>query len=158
MRLYLVQHGEAKSEAEDPERPLSDRGVGSVERLARWASQLDLEVGQIRHSGKRRAEQTARILAQRLTPAGGVHAVKGLQPKDDVVPMAATLERETADVMLVGHLPFLARLVGRLVVGDADSDVVRFTNAGIVCLSRAENQWTIEWAVPPQLMTSAGTA
>ena len=28
MRLYLVQHGEAKSEKEDPERSLTDRGAG----------------------------------------------------------------------------------------------------------------------------------
>jgi len=28
MRLYLVQHGEAKSEAEDPERSLTVRGEG----------------------------------------------------------------------------------------------------------------------------------
>ena len=32
MRLYLVQHGEAKPEEEDPERPLTDRGASDVRR------------------------------------------------------------------------------------------------------------------------------
>jgi phosphohistidine phosphatase SixA len=32
--LYLVQHGDAKSEAEDPERPLTERGRSDVARLA----------------------------------------------------------------------------------------------------------------------------
>ena len=70
--------------------------------------------------------------------------VAGLQPKDDVRPMAAALERETEALMLVGHLPFLGRLVGQLVAADADSAVVRFTNAGIVCLCREEDQWSID--------------
>ena len=33
MRLYLVQHGEAKSEEEDPDRPLTDRGASDVRRV-----------------------------------------------------------------------------------------------------------------------------
>jgi phosphohistidine phosphatase SixA len=34
MELFLVQHGEAKSETEDPERPLTDRGAETVVRMA----------------------------------------------------------------------------------------------------------------------------
>jgi phosphohistidine phosphatase SixA len=30
MRIYLVQHGEAKSEEEDPRRTLTDKGIGEV--------------------------------------------------------------------------------------------------------------------------------
>ena len=28
MRVYLVQHGESKSEEEDPQRRLTDKGIG----------------------------------------------------------------------------------------------------------------------------------
>ena len=40
MDLFLVQHGEAKSEAEDPERSLTDRGAEAVRRMAAWAAQV----------------------------------------------------------------------------------------------------------------------
>lgn len=152
MELFLVQHGEAKTETEDPERPLNDRGAETVRRMAAWALQAGLRVAQIRHSGKRRAEQTAETLAEHLQPARGVIAVAGLKPNDDVHSMAATLEAETEAVMLVGHLPFLGRLVGFLVAGDPDATVVRFRNAGIVCLRREEERWSVNWTVPPELV------
>ena len=34
MRLYLVQHGAAKSEQEDPQRGLTDEGRRTVEKIA----------------------------------------------------------------------------------------------------------------------------
>jgi phosphohistidine phosphatase len=34
MKLYLVQHGQAKSKAEDPQRPLTERGREGVMRVA----------------------------------------------------------------------------------------------------------------------------
>jgi len=114
MELFLVQHGEAKPETVDPERPLTDRGAETVERMATWASRAGVEVAQIRHSGKRRAEQTAAILAEQLKPAKGVIAVAGLKPNDDVHAMGAALGTEREPLMLVGHLPFLSRLAGLL--------------------------------------------
>ena len=59
MELLLVQHGEAKTEAEDPVRPLTERGADAVRSMAVWAARAGVKVDQIRHSGKRRAEQTA---------------------------------------------------------------------------------------------------
>ncbi len=152
MRLYLVQHGEAKSEVEDPERPLTDRGAKTVVQVARWVSDRGLGVGEIRHSGKRRAAETAEILAQHVKPPKGVRAAAGLGPRDNVLLMAAALEHEPESLMLVGHLPFLGRLAGQLVVADAGASVVRFTNAGIVCLWRDQNGWGIDWALPPRLL------
>jgi phosphohistidine phosphatase len=80
MERYLVQHGEAKPETEDPERPLTEKGVEAVRRMATWAAQVGVRAVQIRHSGKRRAEQTATLLAERLDPTNGVIAVEGLCP------------------------------------------------------------------------------
>ena len=74
MELYLVQHGEAKSKTEDPQRPLTKRGRDEVQRVAAFAAKAGLKVSQVRHSGKRRAEETASILAERLSPAEGVLA------------------------------------------------------------------------------------
>ena len=155
MELLLVQHGEAKPETEDAERPLTDRGVETAQRIAAWAARAGVRVAQIRHSGKRRAEQTAEILAEQLKPAKGVVVLAGLKPNDDVHAMAAMLAAETEPLMLVGHLPFLCRLVGVLVSGEADAVVVRFRNSGIVCLRREESRWSVDWAVPPDLVVQS---
>jgi phosphohistidine phosphatase SixA len=80
MELYLVQHGEAKSKAEDPQRPLTKRGREEVQRVAAFAAKAGLEISQVRHSGKRRAEETASILAEHLSPTEGVLAISGLAP------------------------------------------------------------------------------
>ena len=152
MDLFLVQHGEAKSEAEDPERSLTDRGAEAVRRMAAWAAQVGMKVDQIRHSGKRRAEQTAALLAEQLSPVNGTIAVAGLAPNDDVRPVAEGLHADHGAVMLVGHLPFLSRLASFLLTGDPEAGVIRFRMAGIVCLSNQEGKWAVNWVVPPALV------
>ena len=63
MRLYLVQHGEARSEAEDPERSLTIRGEEETKKISDAAKRLGIRPSRIYHSGKKRAEQTAGIIA-----------------------------------------------------------------------------------------------
>ena len=140
MKVYLVQHGEAESKKVDPTRPLTERGRQGVQRVAALAERLGLDVRQIRHSGKTRAEQTAAILGEALSPPDGVVAASGLAPLDDVQPVADVLAREPQPVMLVGHLPFMARLAALLVTGDPDRPAVRFRNGGIVCLAHEEER------------------
>ena len=158
MELYLVQHGEAKPESDDPERPLTDRGSEMVRTMAAWAAQVGLKVDQIRHSGKRRAEQTAALLAERLNPAKGVIAVEGLKPNDDVRPVAEALHAEQEPVMLVGHLPHLSLLANLLLSGDPEGGVLRFQMAGVVCLSNPDGKWTVNWLMLPDLLSSSGSA
>jgi len=55
--------------------------------------------------------------------------------------------------MLVGHLPYLSRLVARLLGLPADKQVVRFQMGGVVRLEREENEeWIIRWIVTPNLL------
>ena len=149
MDLILVRHGEAKSGAEDPERSLTDRGADVVTRVAARLAAAGVTVGQIRHSGKRRAEQTAEIFARHMNPDEGVLAVPGLSPNDDVTPWARDLLNEDRNIMLVGHLPFLARLAGLLVAGRTELGVVDFEASSAVCLSRRQEGWFIRWVVSP---------
>ncbi len=151
MNLYLVQHAQAKPKEEDPARPLSDAGRAAAQAVAAFAARLGLEVNQIRHSGKTRARQTAEALAQALSPAGGVVAVSGLAPRDDVRPAAEALAAEDRPVMLVGHLPFVSRLAALLLAGDPDRGVVQFRQGGIVCLAREEGRWLLAWALTPEM-------
>ena len=126
-----------------------------MSQVGDWAARIGIKVDQIRHSGKLRAEQTARIFAQRLDPPKGVIAVKGLNPKDLVTQVAASLHGEQESIMLVGHLPHLSRLVSLLVSGDPDTEIVRFRNAGIVCLTQKEAKWAIHWVMQSDLLAEA---
>lgn len=156
MNLYLVQHGEAKTKAEDPERALTESGAEVVERMAAWAAAVTIEVDQVCHSGKRRAQQTAEILADAVAPSEGVVPVSGIKPNDDVAPWADMLAKENRSVMLVGHLPFLSRLASLLLLGDPTIQAIRFRNTGIVYLIREEDRWSVEWIATPNLVDAFG--
>jgi len=147
--LYLVQHGKAKSKDEDPERPLNAQGRRETERIAELAARLDLGIQEIRHSGKTRAEETAVIFGRAMNLMGNVTAVEGIHPTDNVEPVANGLAGETEPIMLVGHLPFMPRMVGQLVHEDAEESPVEFRNSGIVCLVREAEGWRVDWQLNP---------
>ena len=60
------------------------------------------------------------------SPPGAPYPVAsaGLVPLDDVHPVGDGLSGETGAIMLVGHLPFLARLAGLLLAGSAEASPV----------------------------------
>ena len=152
MRLILVRHGEAKSEAEDLERPLTDQGKREVKQVAQWAARKKIRTHEIRHSGKKRAEQTASILGGFLDPLNGVFPVSGLGPNHDVLPIAQLLTLEESPLMLVGHLPFLSRLASHLLVDNPNISLLQFPTAAMVCLEKMDNQWTLAWVITPDLV------
>ncbi len=152
MELYLVQHGEAKSEAEDPARPLTERGREEVRRVARAAARAGVRVARIAHSGKLRARETADLLAAELRPATGVAELAGLAPLDDPATAQGAVAQLTRPALLVGHLPHLGRLASLLVVGDAEREIVAFRMAAIVCLASAEDRWRVQWILTPDLV------
>jgi phosphohistidine phosphatase len=153
--LFLVRHGDAVEKEQDPDRPLNEQGRQAVERIASWATAAGVRPDEILHSGKLRAAQTAEILAAQLQPARGTARRDGLNPNDDVATIAEWVADADATVMLVGHLPFLGRLVAQLVVGDADCNVVQFAAGGLVALVREDDEWVIAYVVDPGLMPSS---
>ncbi len=151
MHFYLVRHGEAKANTEDPARPLSDRGREEVRRVARHAATLRLEVAEIRHSGKLRARQTAEILAEHLSPQRGVHGTEGLAPNDDPEKARAELEAAREPLMFVGHLPHLSRLASALLIGDSEKEIVRLEAGTITCLEKTDVGFRLLWVLSPEL-------
>jgi phosphohistidine phosphatase len=114
-------------------------------------------VDRIKHSDKLRARQTADILAASLKPQDGVEQVSGMAPNDDVSAMRINLHSETGNVMLVGHLPYLSRLLSSLLLVDENRPLIEFRMGGVVCLGRAENgQFRILWAITPELLCRLG--
>jgi phosphohistidine phosphatase len=84
VRVYSVQHGRAKSEEEDPQRRLTDKGIGEVQKVADCLRPLELRIDAIWHSGKARAQQTAELLAEAVSDRDRVVQHEGLGPKDQV--------------------------------------------------------------------------
>ncbi|MFP3984142.1 MAG: phosphohistidine phosphatase SixA [Desulfurivibrionaceae bacterium] len=151
MALYLVQHGKAMTKETDPEKGLSEEGRSEVQRIAEVASRYGIKPSGIRHSGKKRARQTAEIFASILEPAGGVQEMAGLKALDDPMSLAPDLDNGD-NLMLVSHLPFLEKLTSALVVGLPEVKVFKFQNGGIVCLDKDEDDsWLIRWALMPRI-------
>ncbi len=155
MKLYLIQHGDAAPEQVDPERPLSLRGRADIEGLAAQMARDGVEVERIVNSGKLRARQTAEMIAAVIAPTLNVEDVaEGLAPGDSTDWLAGALERWTGDTVCVGHLPFMGKMVSRLVTGSEDAAIVSFVPGTAVCLARVEDSesWTIAWMITPDLL------
>jgi phosphohistidine phosphatase len=153
VRLYLVQHGDAVGEDVDPQRPLSAAGRADVEKVAAFLGSAGLRVGAILHSGKCRAQQSAAILGSALASDHGPRAISGIAPKDDVRAFKL-IAGEGVDCLVVGHLPFLARLVAELVCGDPERTLVAYRPGSVVCLeSTEEANWVIVWMLRPELLS-----
>ena len=150
MRVYLVQHGEAKPEDVDPERRLTENGAGEVRKVADFLRPLNLTPDTVWHSGKPRARETAEILGAALSAQ--TDRRDGLAPKDPVGPLQQAITEAGGDLMIVGHLPFLGKLAALLVTGDETRDVVSFRYGCVVCLERQESDaWRLAWMLHPDL-------
>ncbi|MCP4400724.1 MAG: phosphohistidine phosphatase SixA [bacterium] len=153
MKLYLMQHGSAMSKEENSARPLSAQGIKDVEKVAMFLSRVGSasQLSEIRHSGKRRAQETAEIVARSLGQQERVIAVDGLNPNDDIPPVAAMLQQEDADLFLVGHLPFLNRLASQLLSGNPERELLQFQPGGVLCLL-GQGDWKLCWMLIPTLL------
>lgn len=150
MALYMVQHGLSLPKDQDPEKGLAPEGIEDVQRIAAVAQNYGVKVERILHSGKKRALQTAEILANVLKPGAGIEEIGNINPLDDVAAFAAQVDFQ-ANTMVVGHLPFLERLTSLLISGQPEPIVFKLQNGGILCLDQIENQDTpaIKWALMP---------
>lgn len=153
MKLYLVQHGQACSKDVDPNRPLTEQGKTDVNRLAVFLRKSGVSVERIIHSGKLRARQTAERLVNAIA-AGSVPEVSPvINPNDDPAQFAQLFFSWSDDTLIVGHLPFMAKLVSQLTLRNTQTVFTEFTPGSAVCLERhADNRWTLNWMVRPEVM------
>ena len=88
MALILMRHGEAEHPGSADERGLTDKGQRDAESVADQLFEAGYEVGILFHSGKKRAAQTAEVLAHRIGRGAHIEKVIGLGPHDDVSDIA----------------------------------------------------------------------
>ena len=144
MQIYLVHHGAAVQAIADPQRPLSADGRRNVEHLAGQAAQRGARPVVVWHSGKLRARQTAEAFWRACNPLAEFSAARGLQPTDPSDWMADLLVGETRDIMLVGHMPHIERLLRLLVDGSAEGTTA-FPMHGVVALEATDDRWVECW-------------
>lgn len=151
MKLYLVQHAEAKREEEDPERSLTERGERDVRRIAELLGRLDIRVKRILHTDKKRAIQTAQVLAKHLKPTE-TKTTDALGPLDNASAWEERLERLEEDLMLVGHMPHLGKLSSRLLSGNERLQI-GFEPGSVLCLEKdASDIWSLKWMLTPEIV------
>jgi phosphohistidine phosphatase len=160
MEVYLLRHAQAVSEWQDPMQPLSVSGKQDIERLANWQHETNyIKTGTIFHSGKLRAQQTAETLHAIGLPQAIIQQKTGLMPNDSVEKMAEFLDVEwphlypnKPNLLLVGHLPYLDRLLGLLLFNHPDKSCVDIQPCTLICLTSHYGSWMIKWVMSPELL------
>ena len=152
--IYLVHHADAEPRGVDPQRPLTPAGQAAARGLASRVAARGARPVEIWHSGKLRARQTGEAFRLACQPLAQFTMVRGLQPADPSDIMADELAGETRDLMLVGHMPHIARLLRRL-IGRVGEDVA-FPPHGVVAVEPYGNGWREAWRLSPEPAGSAG--
>jgi len=153
MKLYLVHHGEACAKDIDPKRPLTDQGRRDVDRLALFLKQAGIRVVRVLHSEKLRAKQTAEYLASSIAPEVELEVSGLINPNDN--PQAFDWQSECwdQDTLVVGHLPFMAKLVSHLIVQDEECVIAAYQPGTVVCLEHYDDGcWQLNWMIRPELL------
>lgn len=153
MKLYLVQHGDACAKEVDPERPLTEKGEADIDCLARWMQQTGIQVDRVIHSGKRRARQTAERLAAVIAPGTSLEVSGLMNPNDNPKAFDWQTGSWDRDTLVVGHMPFMARLVSHLLVEDENRLSTGYLPGSAVCLELCQDtHWQMNWMIRPELL------
>jgi phosphohistidine phosphatase len=153
MRLYLIRHGDAARKDADSEKTLTDKGAFETKKIAEFLKKAKIEAAEVRHSGKKRAAQTAQTIAWAVAPGTSPVAVSGLAPNDPVEPLKEKLAELREDLVLVGHLPHLENLARLLLSGGRTSPAVDYPPSGALCLERDdEGLWSLRWMIVPEIL------
>jgi phosphohistidine phosphatase SixA len=141
VRVVVLRHGPA--EVRDPARwpddrlrPLSAKGARQSRRVARRLAHLLRPVSLLATSSATRARRTANIVGRTLDPPRRATVWPELDVGTLAAPILARVRREAgthAEVVLVGHEPTLAELVGLALTGDG-APLLHLSKGGAACL------------------------
>jgi phosphohistidine phosphatase len=136
VELLLVRHALASPAApgtSDEARPLSAKGRREFVAVVAALSRAKVRLDRILHSPKRRAVETADLLARLLRKGGETVVTPSLaEPPDESLLREIAGERPA----LVGHQPWMGVLGGWLVVGSrGDAHRSPFARGGVARLA-----------------------
>jgi len=160
MDLYILRHGIAEAvpdppAAGDSERRLTAEGVDKMRRAATGMKTLELSFDLILSSPLVRARQTAEIVADVFGISRRVQLTPALAPDGNPALLIEELRkqhRRDKSALLVGHEPYLSRLISLLTSGDMRTSI-DFKKGALCKLSAASLDYgrcaSLDW-----LMTS----
>ena len=163
MNIYILRHGIAVEHGspdfeKDADRPLTPEGEKQLRKSARAMKRMKLEFDLILSSPLVRARQTAEIVAGEMKARKRLEISDALTPGGDVEALVRQLnEREPAPegVLLVGHEPYLSRLISWLTSG-GENTAVDFKKGGLCKLEtgqlRAGKCAALAWLLTPKQM------
>jgi phosphohistidine phosphatase len=163
VNLYLLRHGIAVEPGtpgfeNDANRPLIPKGERRLRSAAAAMKILELSFDLILSSPFVRARQTAEIVADELKLKKRVEFFDGLVPGGNLKALIHALNElkpAPENVLLVGHEPYLSRLISLLVSGHADA-AVEMKKGGLCKLDVVELQHgqcaRLAWLLTPTQM------
>ena len=154
MEIYLMQHGEAFTEDQDPERSLTRSGEDQIHSSGKALKKLGVEADLILSSPKKRARQTAEIVAGELGYSReGIAVTEVLEPLAPHEDAIAYLRRfgDRGKMLLAGHLPSLAKIASSLMSGGTDVSI-HFEMGGVCRIDVEEfptHKGDLRWILTP---------
>ena len=167
MNLYLLRHGIAAEPGtpgfeNDADRPLIPKGERRLRAAAAAMKKMELSFDLILSSPFVRAGQTAEIVARELKLKKRLQfsdtLACGGSPKN-LIGHLAGLDPAPENVLLVGHEPYLSRLISVLVSGDENA-AVEMKKGGLCKLDAIELDYgqcaRLIWLLTPSQMELMG--
>lgn len=165
MNLFLLRHAKAEPRSEkggaDSKRTLSSKGEKTIRAAAKGMRRLDLNFDVIMTSPYVRAARTAEVTADILkidkvwtSPNLGANG----NPSKLIDEINANCH-DLKDILLVGHEPYLSKLVSILLTGDC-SLRMELKKAALCKLSvdtlRLGHCASLDWLLTPQQLQKIG--
>ena len=157
MEIYLMQHGDYVSKEQDPEESLSPEGKDKMNKIAQALTRIDIKIDQIITSPKKRARETAEIVATSVgsSPEKIVETplVKALTPPQETIEYLGQFAH-LKSLLIVGHLPSLARITSYLLM-DGSQEMIHFERGGIARIdveSLPTRAGQLRWYLTPELL------
>jgi phosphohistidine phosphatase len=149
--LYVLQHGEAVPKEIQPDRPLSEQGIRDVRILARHMQNMGVQLQNVFHSGKLRAQQSARLITETISPEIRPVQTEGLNPNDDPSMIIGDFEQMNENILIVSHMPFVSRLCSTLLTGTTEAEFASVPGT-LFCLEKADDKWRLVYMLRPDFL------
>jgi phosphohistidine phosphatase len=162
MTLYVLRHAIAVDPSEwkkkDSERPLTGKGIRRMRKAAKGMKELGISFDWILTSPYKRAFGTAEIIAKAFKARKKLRELPTLASDGDPAHLLqdlARVYRPDATLLLVGHEPFLSRMIGVLI--GARTPLSLDLKKGGLCKLTVDKLFygrcaTLEWWLPPKIL------
>lgn len=163
--IFLLRHGlaeDAAPDGSDDARALTAGGARKTRAVARGLRRMRIAPAVVLSSPLRRAEETARIVAEVLAPDTAVEIFAPLAPGNPpgMVARGLRAHRGAGQIVLVGHQPDLGELASYLLTGSEHALPLPFKKAGAAAITVSAlppcAPGTLEWFLTPIQLRAIG--